>query len=75
MKEFNIAVVNSSSFGRIFREHLHRLRKIGTVKHFNVEQTISGKDLAELLKGYNIIIASVTPFFNQEFLTIKMNCY
>ncbi|WP_376716191.1 D-isomer specific 2-hydroxyacid dehydrogenase family protein [Vagococcus lutrae] len=71
LKEFNIAVVNSSSFGRIFPEHLHRLRKIGTVKHFNVEQTISGKDLAELLKGYNIIIASVTPFFNREFFEHK----
>ncbi|MFT8399790.1 MAG: D-isomer specific 2-hydroxyacid dehydrogenase family protein [Lentilactobacillus diolivorans] len=65
--EYNIAVVNSSSFGQIFTEHWQELEKIGNVKRFMLPTDIDGKSLAEKLHGYNIIIASVTPFFNKEF--------
>ena len=71
MSNHKIAIVNSSSFGRIFPNHLERLKKIGEVKYFNFPQEIPGKELAENLKGYNIIIASVTPFFNAEFFEYK----
>lgn len=66
-----IAIVNSSSFGKVFPKHLERLEEIGPVKFFNVPQEIDGKDLAELLTGYDIIIASVTPFFDQRFFGYK----
>ncbi|HFI0812723.1 TPA: D-isomer specific 2-hydroxyacid dehydrogenase family protein [Streptococcus suis] len=66
-----IAIVNSSSFGKIFPDHLTKLREIGEVAFFNFDQHIPGKELAENLKGYNYIIASVTPFFNQEFFENK----
>ncbi len=67
MTENKIAVVNSSSFGQIFKEHWEELEKIGQVDRFMVDPDISGKDLAEKLNGYNIIIASVTPNFTEEF--------
>lgn len=70
-KENKIAIVNSSSFGRIFDAHLDRLHKIGQVDRFDFDSSIEGKDLAEALKGYNIIIASVTPFFTSEFFEHK----
>jgi len=71
MSHHKIAIVNSSSFGRIFPNHLERLRNIGEVEYFNFPQEIPGKELAENLKGYDIIIASVTPFFDTEFFEHK----
>lgn len=66
-----IAIVNSSSFGKIFPDHLERLNKLGEVKNFSVDSEIDGKTLAETLHGYNIIISSVTPFFTKEFFDHK----
>ena len=66
-----IAIVNSSSFGRIFTDHINRLKKIGEVKRFDVDSQIGGKELAHLLQGYNYIISGVTPFFTKEFFDNK----
>lgn len=71
MKEYKIAIVNSSSFGKIFPGHIDRLKKIGSVDSFKVDNEIPGKELAKLLSGYNIIISSVTPFFTKEFFDYK----
>lgn len=71
MSEYRIAVVNSSSFGKKFPEHLLRLEKVGQVEYFTVDNEISGQKLANILRGYNIIIASVTPFFSQDFFDYK----
>ena len=76
MLEYKIAIVNSSSFGKIFPQHIQRLEKIGTVTHFDVESDISGKELAQRLQGYNLIIASVTPLtLQRNFLNTKMSYY
>ncbi|GHP13528.1 2-hydroxyacid dehydrogenase [Lentilactobacillus fungorum] len=69
--EYNIAVVNSNSFGQVFTEHWQELEKIGKVKRFMLPTDIDGKSLAEKLQGFNVIIASVTPFFNKEFFDNK----
>ncbi|WP_392563236.1 D-isomer specific 2-hydroxyacid dehydrogenase family protein [Orbus wheelerorum] len=71
MKNYNIAVINSSSFGKYFPEHLQRLEKIGKVKSFTFDNNIDGKSLAEALEGFNIIITSVRPFFNKDFFAHK----
>ncbi|MHC5374078.1 D-isomer specific 2-hydroxyacid dehydrogenase family protein [Enterococcus sp. LJL120] len=71
MSNYSIAIVNSSSFGKVFPQHIAELEKIGPVEFFNVDGEIGGKELAEILQGYNIIIASVTPFFTQEFFDYK----
>lgn len=62
-----IAIVNSSSFGKYFPEQLNRLKKIGPIEFFKFPSDINPKELAETLKDYNYIIASVTPFFTKEF--------
>jgi phosphoglycerate dehydrogenase-like enzyme len=71
VENYKIAVINSSSFGKYFPDHLQRLEKIGEVKHFTFDNNISGKELADALQGYNIFIASVRPFFNKEFFDNK----
>jgi phosphoglycerate dehydrogenase-like enzyme len=63
----NIAIVNSSSFGRIFPEHIQRLEALGKVERFEVPKDMGGKELADKLKDYPIIIASVTAQYNREF--------
>ena len=50
MPDYHIAIVNSSSFGRVFPHHLERLKSVGDVHFFTVDQEIPGKELAELLK-------------------------
>lgn len=71
MKNYKIAIINSSSFGKYFPNHLERLEKIGEVKHFTFENNIPGKELAEALQDFNIVIASVRPFFSKEFFDNK----
>lgn len=69
--EYRIAIVNSSSFGKKFPIHLEKLQQMGKVKYFMFDQNIDGEELARQLKGYNIIISSVTPFFSKKFFDHK----
>ena len=71
MTEYKIAIVNSSSFGKIFPDQLERLEKVGEVNRLTIDSEIGGKELAEALQGYNVIVASVTPFFTREFFEHK----
>jgi lactate dehydrogenase-like 2-hydroxyacid dehydrogenase len=66
-----IAIVNSSSFGKTFPEHIERLKSLGQVDRFDVPKDMGGKELAEKLMGYSIIIASVTAQYNKEFFEHK----
>ncbi|MBC7328569.1 hydroxyacid dehydrogenase [bacterium] len=70
-KNLNIAIVNSSSFGKYFPEHIDRLRKLGKVKRFEFPPDIDGKCLAEKLKGFSVLIASVKPVYNRDFFFHK----
>lgn len=69
--DYKIAIVNSSSFGTRFPDQMERLEKIGTVERVRVAGDAHGAELAESLKDYNIIISSVTPFFDAEFFEHK----
>ncbi|QEA37560.1 D-isomer specific 2-hydroxyacid dehydrogenase family protein [Leuconostoc citreum] len=71
MSNYRIAVVNSSSFGQVFQDHWRELEHIGEVKRFMLPTNIDGKTLAKTLHGYNIIIASVTPIFGEDFFANK----
>jgi phosphoglycerate dehydrogenase-like enzyme len=66
-----IAIVNSSSFGKYFSEHINRLSLLGQVDRFILPKDINGKKLAEKLMGYSIIIASVTAQYDREFFEHK----
>ncbi|KRK72950.1 D-isomer specific 2-hydroxyacid dehydrogenase family protein [Lacticaseibacillus nasuensis] len=69
--ENRIAIVNSSSFGEVFTDHLDRLKAIGPVERFRFPSDIGGAELASALTGFNLIIASVTPTFSAEFFAHK----
>ena len=69
--EYNIGIVNSSSFGKNFPELLERLEKIGKIDFIKVPGDMRGKELAERMAKYNILISSVTPFFDKEFFEYK----
>lgn len=71
--EYTIGIINSSSFGRRFPSQMERLEAIGKVDRITVSGTMHGKELAEKLKDYNILISSVTPFFDEEFFEYKKN--
>lgn len=69
--DVKIAIVNSSSFGKHFPEHLERLKALGEVDVIKVPKDMGGKELANKLMGYSIIIASVTAQYNKEFFENK----
>ena len=69
--DYQIAIVNSSSFGQYYPEHLKRLEKIGQVAYVCIAGDAHGRELADALKGFNMVISSVTPFFDAEFFTHK----
>ncbi|MGC9004458.1 MAG: D-isomer specific 2-hydroxyacid dehydrogenase family protein [bacterium] len=70
-RKVKIAIVNSSSFGRYFPEHIQRLKRLGAVKRFELPSNIDGKSLAEELRGFSVIIASVKPMYDGEFFNHK----
>lgn len=63
-----IAIVNSSTFGKHFAEHMDILQAFAAIQHLNVPADIDGETLAEQLKGVDGIIASVTPKFPRKTL-------
>ena len=69
--DYRIAIVNSSSFGTRFPDQMDRLRKIGDVERVRVAGTCCGAELAKALEGFNVVISSVTPFFDKEFFENK----
>ena len=68
MPKPKIAIVNSSSFGKHFPQHLERLKSMAEVARIDVPIDIETKALAAELQGIHGIIASVTPFFPRAVL-------
>ena len=63
-----IAIVNSSSFGKLFPEHLEKLSKFSDVRRINVPANISAADLIPELQGIQGVITSITPKYSAEVL-------
>ncbi|MEM1644717.1 MAG: D-isomer specific 2-hydroxyacid dehydrogenase family protein [Ignisphaera sp.] len=61
-----IAIVNSKSFG-LYTDAVERLRRIGSIDRIEVPKDYRGKLLADRLRGYHVVIASVTPVYDREF--------
>lgn len=61
-----VAIVNSKSFGK-FTSVMNKLRIKCTLDQIEVQKDIAGQELAEKLKGYHFVIASVTPKYDREF--------
>ena len=58
-----ISIVNSSTFGKHFTEHISTLEKFADIRHVTVPANIDADALAEKIKDSDGIIASVTPRF------------
>lgn len=56
-----ISILNSSTFGKHFSEHLETLQAFADIRHITVPADIDGDALAAELKDTDGIIASVTP--------------
>ncbi len=67
----SIAVVNSSSFGRVFPAHLAKLKRIGRVRRFEVNPRLSGRALARKLVGFQAVVASVSPSYDDDFFRLN----
>jgi phosphoglycerate dehydrogenase-like enzyme len=63
-----ISIVNSSTFGKHFKEHMTTLESFADIKHVTVPADIDGDALAEKIKDSDGIIASVTPKFPRKTL-------
>ncbi len=70
-----IAVVNSSSFGRYFPSHIKRLSALGKAERVNVSAKAAGKSLAKKLEGFDAVIASVSPSYNNAFFEANKGIY
>ncbi|MFT4177049.1 MAG: NAD(P)-dependent oxidoreductase [Luteolibacter sp.] len=63
-----VSIVNSSTFGKHFSEHISTLEKFADIRHVTVPADIDGDALAEEIKDSDGIIASVTPRFPRKTL-------
>ena len=63
-----ISIVNSSTFGKHFIEHISTLEKFADIQHVTVPADIDADALAEKIKDSDGIIASVTPRFRRKTL-------
>src|SRR5690606_35608676 len=63
-----ISIVNSSTFGKHFAEHMGTLEALADIRHVTVPADIDADALAALLKDTDGIIPSVTPKFPRRTL-------
>jgi phosphoglycerate dehydrogenase-like enzyme len=63
-----ISIVNSSTFGKHFKEHISTLEAFAEIQHVTVPSDIDADALAEKIKNSDGIIASVTPRFPRKTL-------
>lgn len=68
MKKPVIIIINSSSFGKYFSDHLQTLQQFAEIEHVDVPADINADALAEKVKHADGIIASVTPRFPRKTL-------
>jgi D-3-phosphoglycerate dehydrogenase len=61
-----VAIVNSKSFGK-FTNVMSKLAAKCILDQVEVPKDITEQELAEKLKGYHFVIASVTPRYGKEF--------
>ncbi|WP_443742120.1 NAD(P)-dependent oxidoreductase [Tractidigestivibacter sp.] len=71
MARHKIAVCNTSTFGRVFPEHLERLARLGDVVDVHVDGDCHGEELSRAVAGADIIITSGTPQFDAEFFDLN----
>jgi len=64
---YRTAIVNSRTFLVKFPDLEEKLSRLTEVIRLQVPKDIEGKELAKELKGYQFVVASVTPYYSREF--------
>ncbi len=59
--------MNSKSFGAGSPDLIEKLRQYAEVDFLDVGKALRGRQLAEALRGYHFVVASVTPTYDAEF--------
>jgi phosphoglycerate dehydrogenase-like enzyme len=67
-KKISIAIVNSSSFGVSYPEHLRKLEEFAEIIRVDIPKGASASIFHEKLSNADGIIASVTPMYTREVL-------
>jgi len=60
-------IVNSSSFGRVFPEHLQKLKSFCEVRRIDGVSSWTGSRVGKKCRGASIVIASVSPNYDDNF--------
>ena len=68
--KIKIAIVNSSTFGKHFQEHLEELGKFAELSNVTVRVDIDGSALAEAVGPVDGIIAGISPNFGGDFMRL-----
>jgi len=64
----SVAIVNSSSFGTAFPEHLSDIETFAKVQRLALNRTMSSRQMTDLLKTFSALVLSVTPPLSKEIL-------
>jgi len=63
-----IAIVNSTSFGIKFPEHIEKLKEFADVERINFPRDVSEENIIKSLKEFNGLIIGLSPVYNKNIL-------
>ncbi len=63
-----IAIVNSTSFGIKFPEHIEKLKEFADVERINFPGDVSEENIIKTLKNFDGLIIGLSPFYNENIL-------
>ncbi len=66
--KYKIGIVNSTSFGIIYPQHIEKLKEFSEVKRVNLPVDVSEKKIIEHLSGFDCLIVGLTPFYSKNIL-------
>lgn len=66
--KYKIGIVNSTSFGVVYPEHIKKLEEFATVKRINFPPDISDKKIIDSLSEFHGIIIGLSPKYSAEIL-------
>ncbi|MCM8785108.1 MAG: hydroxyacid dehydrogenase [Candidatus Omnitrophica bacterium] len=66
--KYKIAIVNSTSFGIIYPEHIEKLKEFSEVERVNLPADVLEKKIIEQLSDFDGLIVGLTPYYSKNVL-------
>ncbi|MCM8771625.1 MAG: NAD(P)-binding domain-containing protein [Candidatus Omnitrophica bacterium] len=66
--KYKIAIVNSTSFGIIYPEHIEKLKEFSEVERINFPSDVSEKRIIEELSDFDGLIIGLSPYYSRNIL-------